>query len=172
MAFRATRLMQSMRTADRFSLGTVVPNRLKFIHVIKNQHVHARLQQNFATEPSRTSFDLHVLYDGSCPLCVKEIALLKRLKTHDELKWVDISMPHFDTAVYGKDIDAFMAEMHVCDSRSRQHYTGMEAFRQMYKALGYGWLWSWTAVWPFCPVADAAYASFARNRHRLASWMR
>lgn len=117
---------------------------------------------------------MHVLFDGSCPLCRKEINLLTKLKrSKEELHFIDIAEKGFTPAQYptSPSLDQLMAEMHVFDPRHQRMYTKMEAFRQLYSALGLGWLWAWTAVWPFRPAADAAYLAFARNRHHLAKYM-
>lgn len=144
-------------------------------NVIRATRPHFELSRHSRQLSQLRSEKLHVLYDGSCPLCVKEIALLQKLKAAHMLEWVDISEDGFRPATFGKDVslDSLMAEMHVFDpADGTRMYTRMAAFRRMYAELGLGWLWSWTGVWPMSIAADRGYTAFANNRHKLAAWMR
>lgn len=95
------------------------------------RRVQVHRQLTWGTTRSRqfttsSSTKLHVLYDGSCPLCVKEITLLQKLKAKDKLDWIDISQPSFRCETYGKDvdIDKLMNEMHLWDPVSKTHFFG------------------------------------------------
>jgi predicted DCC family thiol-disulfide oxidoreductase YuxK len=108
-----------------------------------------------------------MLYDGHCPLCVREIRALKRLdRGREKLRLVDIAAPEFDPAPYGRAQDELMARIHgVLEDGTV--IEGMEVFRRAYAAVGLGWLLKPTA-WPgIRPLADAAYRWFARNRLRI-----
>ena len=110
---------------------------------------------------------LRVLIDGDCPLCKHEAALLQRLdRGRGALVMEDITSPDFDPARYGTTHDAVMGHIHAVLPDGTL-ITGMEVFRRAYAAVGLRWLLAWTR-WPVArPVADAAYALFARHRLRL-----
>jgi predicted DCC family thiol-disulfide oxidoreductase YuxK len=119
------------------------------------------------TGSARTPWDFRVLYDGECPLCVREIALLRRLdRGRGRLDLEDIAAPDFDPARYGTTLHDLMARIHGV-LPSGQVVEGVEVFRRAYAAVGLGWLVAPTR-WPLVrPLADAAYRWFARNRLRL-----
>jgi len=117
-------------------------------------------------EASATNWDVAVLYDGDCPLCLREIAFLERRNRRAKLRTVDIAAPDFDASVYGLDRSTLMARIHgvLPDGRVIE---GMEVFRRAYAAVGLGWLLA-PSAWPgIGRLFDAAYRWFARNRLRL-----
>ena len=109
-----------------------------------------------------------VFYDGECPLCMKEIRLLRWLdRNRGNILFTDIAAPDFDPQAYaGSTMDTLMAEIHgrLPDGTM---VTGVEVFRQLYGAVGLGWLFAPTK-WPVIKqIADWAYVKFAQNRLRL-----
>jgi predicted DCC family thiol-disulfide oxidoreductase YuxK len=108
-----------------------------------------------------------MLYDGECPLCAREIALLRRLdRGRGRVDFEDIASPGFDAGRYGTTQAALMARIHAALPGGAL-IEGVEVFRRAYAAVGLGWLVAPTR-WPLVrPLADAAYRWFARNRLRL-----
>ncbi|MBW2234907.1 MAG: DUF393 domain-containing protein [Deltaproteobacteria bacterium] len=109
--------------------------------------------------------EISVLFDGDCPLCVREVRMLRRLD-RGRIGFEDIAAPGFEASRYGLDSATLMARIHgvLGDSRVIE---GMEVFRRAYAAVGLGWLLA-PSRWPLLrPLCDAAYRSFARNRLRL-----
>jgi predicted DCC family thiol-disulfide oxidoreductase YuxK len=109
--------------------------------------------------------EITLLYDGACPLCARELAMLRRRDRRGALGAVDIAAPGFDPSVYGLDRERVMARMHgvLPDGTVVE---GMEVFRRAYAAVGLGWLLA-PSRWPLLgPLFDAAYGWFARNRLR------
>ena len=106
--------------------------------------------------------------DGGCPLCAQEARFLERLdKGRGKLVMMDIARPEFDAAKHGRTHDSFMSAMHGMTLDGAM-VTGMEAFRQAYRAVGWGWLLAPTG-WPgLKQLFDAGYRWFARNRMRLS----
>ena len=124
-----------------------------------------RLAGDSASHASAAEFTL--LYDGACPLCSREIELLRRLdKGRGRLGLVDITDSAFDARAYGSDLDALMSRMHGVLPDGRL-VDGVEAFRRAYGAVDRGWLLAWTRLPGLRRVADRAYDWFARNRLRL-----
>lgn len=111
--------------------------------------------------------EITFLYDGDCPLCAREVAMLRRLdRGRGKLDFDDIAAPGFDAARYDAAQEDLMARVHgvLPDGTLVE---GVEVFRRAYAAVGLGWLMAPTR-WPLVrPLADAAYRWFARNRLRL-----
>ncbi|KAI1897177.1 hypothetical protein AGOR_G00080530 [Albula goreensis] len=125
-----------------------------------------RLYCSHGAGSSDSASGVRVLYDGECPICVKEIRFLQYLQKNrpGKVHFVDISVPGYDGTKYGGiDYDMAMEEMHVIDENDRVH-RGVPAFTVMYTAVGLGWLGNFMS-WPLVrPVMDKAYSVFARNR--------
>ena len=113
------------------------------------------------------SWKIKVLYDGDCPLCRREIAMLRRRDPEGRAaRFEDIAAPGFDAFQYGTTHEALMARIHgvLPDGTLVE---GVEVFRRMYGAVGLGWLVAPTR-WPgLRSLFDFAYRWFARNRLRL-----
>lgn len=107
-----------------------------------------------------------VFYDGDCPLCLREIAWLKRLDKREKIEFTDIQAPGFDAASVGKTHEALMAQIHgrLPDGTVVR---GVEVFRHLYSAVG----WTWPVALSRLPVMrqllDVGYRVFAKNRLRL-----
>ena len=80
---------------------------------------------------------LTVYFDGSCPLCRREIAIYQRLPQALSMAWVDVSTGQ-DTG--GLSCEAAMARFHVRDSQGRL-FSGAAAFSVMWRLFpaGAGW---------------------------------
>lgn len=114
-----------------------------------------------AMEPAPPEFE--VFYDGGCPLCLREIAMIRRWDRQQRLKFTDIDDPAFDAQAVGKTHDELMAEIHgrLPDGTLVK---GVEVFRRLYGAVGFRWLTAMTR-WPvIAPLLDLGYYVFARNR--------
>ena len=110
-----------------------------------------------------SKWQIEVFHDGDCPLCRKEIALLQRLDRHSRIRFTDIADPSFRSEDYGKSFDEFMSEIQgrLPDGR---WITGVEVFRRLYSAVGFGWIvWS-TRVPGISHALDWGYERFAKNR--------
>ena len=124
---------------------------------------------NKAARPTMDKRDA-MLYDGACPFCSREAALLKRADAAGHVRFVDISQPAFDPAAYGltrADVDA---QLHFFDGEGRL-YRAMDAVRAAYRAAGVGWRMAWTGAPLIRPVFDRLYRVFARNRLRWGAWL-
>ncbi|XP_058620500.1 uncharacterized protein LOC131532672 [Onychostoma macrolepis] len=113
-----------------------------------------------------SSDTIRVLYDGECPICVKEISFLQFLQRNgaDKVDFVDISLPEYDGRKYeGVSYEMAMEEMTVIDEKNKIH-RGVPAFTVMYSAVGLGWLGTFISLPLFRPIMERAYGVFARNR--------
>jgi predicted DCC family thiol-disulfide oxidoreductase YuxK len=117
------------------------------------------------TSPSGAA-RLQVFFDGGCPLCSREMALLARRDRRGRIEFIDIAAPGFDAASWGRERSQFMAVMHV-RLPDGSWALGVEGFRNIYSSLGFGWLVAPTRLPGIRQLLDAAYRVFARHRPRL-----
>ena len=109
--------------------------------------------------------ELTIYYDGSCPLCRREIALYRRWPEAERLLWLDVSAP----VPLGADLscEAAMRRFHVRDARGRL-FSGGAAFACLWRALpGWcvaGWLFAWP---PMSWMLEASYRAFLPLRPSL-----
>lgn len=107
-----------------------------------------------------------MLYDGRCPLCCREVRLLRRHRRGDRLAFEDITVEGFEASRYGVTERDAHARMHAVLPDGRV-VVGMDAFRHVYRAIGLGWVVAPTG-WPLLrPIFDMLYSGFARVRPRL-----
>lgn len=110
---------------------------------------------------------VEVFFDGDCPLCVREIRLLRRLDgQRQRILFTDIAHPEFDVGAHGKTWQDFMDRIHgrLPDGTFIE---GLEVFRQLYAAVGLGWLVAITRAPGISHLLELGYRWFARNRLRL-----
>ena len=112
---------------------------------------------------NKNSSEIEVFFDGGCPLCVREISLLRTWDRRGRIKFTDIDDPAFATTDVGKSYDELMKQMHgrLADGT---WVTGVDVFRRMYAAVGFGPL-VWISRWPgISQLLGVGYQVFARNR--------
>ena len=125
-----------------------------------------------AIEPTRTpnapspTFDIEVFYDGKCPLCTREIDMLRRRDRRARIGFIDISAPDFDASTIGLAWETLMERIHgrLPDGTIIE---GVEVFRRLYTAIGFGKLVTLTRLPGIAQILDVAYRKFAKNRLRL-----
>jgi predicted DCC family thiol-disulfide oxidoreductase YuxK len=115
---------------------------------------------------------LTLLYDGACPLCVREVTLLRRRdqRLHPEaprLAFVDIDAADYNPAAHGGiSYRAAMGRIHALGADG-QVLRDVAVFRAAYQLIGLGWLYA-PSGWPGVgALADALYGLWARWRLRL-----
>ncbi|CAL8460729.1 g260 [Coccomyxa elongata] len=96
-----------------------------------------------------------MLYDGGCPLCMREVNMLKRRdEGKGKIYFVDIDAPDYrpeDNA--GITYEQAMESIHGILPDNRV-VTNVEVFRRLYDAVGLGWVYAITRVQPIGRLAD------------------
>lgn len=119
---------------------------------------------------SQPTPELTVYFDGSCPLCRREIALYRRQRGADRLAWVDVSAG--GPLGEGLSCEAAMRRFHVREAQG-QLLSGGAAFARLWRALPVWRVLGWVFVWPPLSWAlEAAYRVFLPLRPRLQRWLR
>jgi len=112
---------------------------------------------------------LTLFYDGTSPLCSKEMKALKEQDHKRLIQTVDI---YGDTFFNYPQIDAQQANtiLHALDDRG-QLLLGLDATHRAWQLVGKGWLYAPLRWRIFKPMADWCYLYFAKNRYRISFWL-
>lgn len=120
------------------------------------------------TDAALREKSFEVFYDGDCPLCVKEIGMLRRWDKRERILFTDIAAPGFDAAAYGKDHATLMAEIHGRvpseDGANLEWVVGVDVFRHLYTLTGLGWAVWFTKLPILRQLMDVGYRFFAKYR--------
>lgn len=110
---------------------------------------------------------IDLLYDSDCPICAMEVEFLKKRDFYNRIRFTDLSSPDYNPSDHGnvqfadgmRKIRAVLPDKTVV--------TGVEVFRQTYKAIGLGWIFDITKLPLIGKAADALYDLWAENRLRI-----
>ncbi|KAK1564632.1 hypothetical protein Q3G72_007572 [Acer saccharum] len=111
------------------------------------------------------NWKIKMLYDGDCPLCMREVNMLQeRNKQYGTIKFVDISSDEYSPEEnQGLDYKTVMGRIHAILSDGTV-VTDVEAFRRLYEQVGLGWVYAVTKYEPIATIADAVYGFWAKYR--------
>uniref|UniRef100_A0A0D6QTA2 Thiol-disulfide oxidoreductase DCC n=1 Tax=Araucaria cunninghamii TaxID=56994 RepID=A0A0D6QTA2_ARACU len=123
---------------------------------------------SLANQGSKDSFEtwkIKMLYDGECPLCMREVNMLReRNKQYGTIKFVDISSDEYSPEENaGLDYKTVMGRIHVIQYDGTM-FTDIAAFRRLYEEVGLGWVYAITKYSPIATIANAIYAIWAKYR--------
>ncbi len=107
-----------------------------------------------------------VFFDGQCPLCRREIDMIRRKDKHQALLLTDIAAADFQPQ--GRSLDQLMREIHG-RTPDGEYVTGVEVFRQIYQRIGFGRLVTPTRLPVIRQVLDLFYRFFAYLRYHHAA---
>lgn len=129
-------------------------------------HDEARHESANVPGQAVANFDIEVFYDGACPLCMREIRMLQGRDRRQRIRFVDIAADGFDAASVGLTWETLMDRIHgrLPDGTLVE---GVEVFRRLYAAVGFGPLVALTRLPGVAQLLDLAYHAFAKNRLRL-----
>lgn len=113
-----------------------------------------------------TPYPLTVFFDGDCPICAREIALMKRLDRRRQLAFCDFSAQEYDAESSGFAAADLATVIHARWADGSV-INGVDVFRAMWEAVGLGFLAKLSRLSLVEPLVLKAYAWFARNRLRL-----
>lgn len=114
---------------------------------------------------SINSWKIKLLYDGECPLCLREVNFLKKRDNQRGLiLFVDIAANDYNPAENANiDFRTAMGRIHAIlpDGSVIQN---LEVFRQIYDLLGIGWVYAITRLPVIGKLADMLYGIWATYR--------
>ncbi|KAF3889866.1 MULTISPECIES: thiol-disulfide oxidoreductase DCC family protein [Nostocales] len=117
---------------------------------------------------SSPSWQIKLLYDGECPLCLREVNFLKRRDAGRGLvAFVDIADDNYTPEAHGGiDFETAMGRIHAVLSDGTV-IKNVEVFRRVYETLGMGWVYAATKLPVIGPIVDAIYGVWANLRLAL-----
>ncbi|PAX52979.1 thiol-disulfide oxidoreductase DCC family protein [Brunnivagina elsteri] len=123
------------------------------------------LSNTQASPTNQTSWKIKLLYDGECPLCVREVNFLKRRDAGRGLvAFVDIAdIDYNPEANAGIDFETAMGRIHAI-LPDGSIIKNVEVFRRIYETLGMGWIYAITKLPIIGFIADKLYAIWADFR--------
>jgi predicted DCC family thiol-disulfide oxidoreductase YuxK len=107
-----------------------------------------------------------VYFDGSCPLCRREIAVYRRAVPATPIDWVDVSTGN-SCDIDGRNCRDLLARFHVRTAEGRM-LSGAAAFVALWLLFpGWRWLGRFGSLPGMRAVLEVAYRGFLRVRPRV-----
>ena len=94
-----------------------------------------------------TKAKLTLLFDGGCPLCLREVKFLRSRDTLKNISFVDIDSSEYEPDIYsGISYKDAMGRIHAINE-SGEILRDVTVFREAYRLVGLGWIYAPTR-WP------------------------
>lgn len=105
-----------------------------------------------------------LLYDGACPLCRREIALVRRLTSKNKVAFVDVHTLAPEHYPPGKNQADLLLDLHLVwpDGHIDQ---GLDANVRLWRQTPFGWLWRVFDLPLVRPMAHWTYRRWADRRY-------
>jgi predicted DCC family thiol-disulfide oxidoreductase YuxK len=121
-----------------------------------------------STTNNTNSWKINLLYDGDCPLCVREVNFLQKKDAgRGIVKFTDIADLNYSAEQNGGiDFETAMGRIHAVKADGTI-VKNVAVFQEVYDALGIGWLYAPTK-WPVIgPVVNKIYDVWADWRLKM-----
>lgn len=114
------------------------------------------------------AWKIKLLYDGECPLCVREVNFLTKKDAGREIiNFIDITELDYDPEANAKiDYATAMGRIHAILADGTV-IKNVEVFRRIYEELGIGWVYGITKLPLIGAIADWLYGIWADWRLKL-----
>ncbi len=115
-------------------------------------------------EPAE-SWKINLLYDGDCPLCLRELSFLQKKDAgRGRVKFTNIAALDYDPEENGGiDFETAMGRIHAVRADGTV-VKNVAVFQEVYDAIGIGWMYAPTK-WPIIgPLVNKIYDLWADKR--------
>ena len=115
--------------------------------------------------PSTDRWKINLLYDGDCPLCLREVSFLQKKDAgRGRVKFTDIAALDYDPDKNGGvDFETAMGRIHAVRADGTI-VKNVAVFQEVYTAIGIGWMYAPTK-WPIVgPLVNKIYDLWADKR--------
>ena len=118
--------------------------------------------------PSAPTWKIKLLYDGECPLCMREVNFLRKRDANRGLvAFVDIASENYNPQEHGGvDFETAMGRIHAI-LPDGTIIKNVEVFRRIYEILGMGWIYAVTKLPIIGAIVDTLYGIWADLRLAL-----
>ena len=117
---------------------------------------------------NQPSWEIKLLYDGECPLCLREVNFLQKKDAgRGKVAFVDIASDDYNPEENaGIDFETAMGRIHgiLADGTVIKN---VEVFRRVYETLGMGWVYAITKLPILGALANFVYGIWADLRLKL-----
>ncbi|MEM9088649.1 MAG: DUF393 domain-containing protein [Cyanobacteria bacterium P01_F01_bin.53] len=117
------------------------------------------------SEQESPTWKVNLLYDGDCPLCLREVNLLQKKDAgRGIIKFTDIADLNYSAEENGGvDFETAMGRIHAVMADGTV-VKNVEVFQRVYDAIGIGWMYAPTK-WPVLgPLVNKIYDLWADKR--------
>ena len=110
------------------------------------------------------NYQLTVFFDGSCPLCMREIGMYRRLESLNPINWLDVSVSDPQQHGIGLSQCDAMRRFHVMDQQGNL-FSGAAAFSKLWQQFR-----GWRVLGYICSlpilshIAEFSYRGFLKIR--------
>ncbi|MDJ0842610.1 thiol-disulfide oxidoreductase DCC family protein [Crocosphaera sp.] len=120
---------------------------------------------NLNQKSVQSTWKVKLLYDGDCPLCMREVRFLqKKDQGRGLVKLVNIADDNYNSEQHcGIDYESAMGRIHAI-LPDGTILTDIEAFRYVYEVLGMGWVYAITKLPIVGKIANWLYGIWAKLR--------
>ena len=110
---------------------------------------------------------LTFLFDGGCPLCLRETNFLKKRDILNQIKFVDINSKDYDQTLFDNiSYSAAMSNLHGIIENG-EILRGLDVLAYSYELIGLGWVYSPLKVKFMSPLLRLVYRYWAKYRLRI-----
>ena len=107
------------------------------------------------------------LFDGGCPLCLRETNFLKRKDTLNKINFVDINKDDYNpTKFKGITYPEAMSNLHGI-SENGHIIKGLDVLAYSYELIGLGWVYFPLKIEFLAPVLRFFYQYWAKHRLKI-----
>ena len=109
------------------------------------------------------------LYDGGCPLCLRETFFLKRRDKLNQIRFVDINSEDYNPSFFkGISYSKAMSNLHGI-LENGEIIRGLDVLAYSYELIGLGWIYSPLKIKFLSPVLRLVYGYWAKYRLLITS---
>lgn len=127
-------------------------------------YAETAVEKSLSQPPSERKWNIQVLYDGDCPLCMREINMLQARDVDGRISFVDIADGNYDPDMHaGISFEQAMERIHAILPDGRV-VVDVEVFRRLYEEVGLGWVYALTRIPAVEKVANRVYSLWAKYR--------
>jgi predicted DCC family thiol-disulfide oxidoreductase YuxK len=139
-----------------------------FKHQIRAIQTDTATPTKSSDQKSHETWKIKMLYDGDCPLCMREVDMLReRNKCYGTIKFINIGSDEYSPEENQcLDYKTAMGRIHAILNDGTV-VTDVEAFRRLYEEVGLGWVYAITKYEPIAKAADSMYGIWAKYRLQI-----